>query len=75
MVLCLGANDMLRGIKPIHIKNNLNKILEILKENKITVLFAGMISQKHLEKVIRKNLIEYILNWLTNLRFLFYLFY
>ena len=74
MVLCLGANDMLRGIKPIHIKNNLNKILEILKENKITVLLAGMISQETFGESYKKNLIEYILNWLTNLKFLFYLF-
>ncbi len=55
MVLCLGANDMLRGIKPIHIKNNLNKILEILKENKITVLFAGMISQETFGESYKKE--------------------
>ncbi len=34
VVLCLGANDMLRGIKPSIIKKNLNKILEILQNKK-----------------------------------------
>ena len=43
-VLCLGANDMLRGIKPYIIKQNLSKILDYLKEKKITVLLAGMLS-------------------------------
>ena len=32
VIVCLGANDMLRGIKPNLIKQNLNKIMEILKE-------------------------------------------
>ena len=34
VVLCLGANDMLRGIKPSLIEQNLNKKLEILREKK-----------------------------------------
>ena len=34
-VLCLGANDMLRGIKPYIIKQNLSKILDYLKEKKL----------------------------------------
>ncbi len=46
MILCLGANDMLRGIKPNFVRKNLNKILEVLKARKITVLFAGMVSQE-----------------------------
>ena len=46
MILCLGANDMLRGIKPNLVRKNLNKILEVLKARKITVLFAGMVSQE-----------------------------
>ena len=33
VVLCLGANDMLRGINPSLIKQNLNKILEKLEKN------------------------------------------
>tara|TARA_B100000035_G_scaffold301542_1_gene298246 strand:+ start:427 stop:1068 length:642 start_codon:yes stop_codon:yes gene_type:complete len=46
MILCLGANDMLRGIKPNLVRKNLNRILEILREKKVTVLLAGMISQE-----------------------------
>ena len=46
VVLCLGANDMLRGIKPYLIKQNLDKILKILQEKKIKVLLAGMLSQE-----------------------------
>ena len=38
MILCLGANDMLRGIKPNLVRKNLNRILEILREKKVTVL-------------------------------------
>ena len=48
LILCLGANDMLRGIKPSLIKKNLDKILEILQEKNITVLLAGMLSQETL---------------------------
>ena len=50
VILCLGANDMLRGIEPYLIKKNLNKILEILKERNITILLAGMLSQETLGK-------------------------
>ena len=46
MILCLGANDMLRGIKPNLVRKNLNRILEILREKKVTVLLAGMMSQE-----------------------------
>ena len=52
VVLCLGANDMLRGIKPSLIKRNLNKKLEILQENNIVILLAGMLSQEALGKEI-----------------------
>ena len=48
VILCLGANDMLRGLKPSLIKQNLNKILEILQEKNITILLAGMLSQETL---------------------------
>ena len=55
VVLCLGANDMLRGIKPYLIKKNLNKILEILKEKDITTLLAGMLSQEVLGNEYKKK--------------------
>ena len=55
LILCLGANDMLRGIKPYLIKQNLNDILKILKKKKITVLLAAMISQQTLGKEYKKE--------------------
>ena len=55
VILCLGANDMLRGIKPSLIKKNLKKILEILTEKKITILLAGMISQETFGKKYKKE--------------------
>ena len=55
LILCLGANDMLRGIKPSLIKNNLNKILEILQEKGITILLAGMLSQETLGNEYKKE--------------------
>ena len=44
MILCLGANDMLRGINPKETKNNLEKIIKITKDKDITVIIAGMIA-------------------------------
>ena len=55
VILCLGANDMLRGTNPSLVRQNLNKILEILTEKKITVLFAGMISQEAFGKKYKKE--------------------
>ena len=34
VVLCLGANDMLRGIKPSIVKKNLNKIMKFYEVKK-----------------------------------------
>ena len=48
VILCLGANDMLRGIKTSLIRRNLQEILKILKNNNITILLAGMLSQETL---------------------------
>tara|TARA_Y100000022_G_scaffold41945_1_gene34654 strand:- start:2116 stop:2757 length:642 start_codon:yes stop_codon:yes gene_type:complete len=50
VVLCLGANDMLRGIRPAAIKQNLNKIIEILQDKNINILLAGMLAQETLGK-------------------------
>ncbi len=55
VILCLGANDMLRGVNPKLVRQNLNKILEILIEKKITVLLAGMISQKSYGKKYKRE--------------------
>ena len=44
MILSLGANDMLRGIKPSETKKNLENIIKIAQEKKIKVIIAGMIA-------------------------------
>ena len=44
MILCLGANDMLRGINPKETKNNLIEIIKIAKSKNIKVIIAGMIA-------------------------------
>jgi len=44
MILCLGANDMLRGIKPSETKKNLEKIIKVAQDKNIEVILAGMIS-------------------------------
>ena len=55
VVLCLGANDMLRGIKPFIIEQNLNKMLKILQKKNISVLLAGMLSQQSLGDEYKKQ--------------------
>ena len=55
VILCLGANDMLRGINPIIIKQNLEKILKILQKENLNILLAGMISQETFGKEYKNN--------------------
>ncbi len=42
VILELGANDMLRAVDPAVTRENLRKMLDILKAKKIPVLLAGM---------------------------------
>jgi acyl-CoA thioesterase-1 len=42
VILELGANDMLRAVDPALTRDNLDKMLDILKKKKIPVLLAGM---------------------------------
>lgn len=42
LILALSANDMLRSIDPAVTRDNLKKMLDILKARKIPVLLAGM---------------------------------
>ena len=46
VILCLGANDMLRGIDPKLTKQNLNQIIEKMIQNGSKVILAGMRSPK-----------------------------
>ena len=42
IVLGLGANDMLRRIDPDQTENNIKNIIEIIKNNNIKIILAGM---------------------------------
>ena len=55
VVLCLGANDMLRGINPTIINQNLNKIIKTLQKKKKKILLAGMLSQESFGKEYKDN--------------------
>ena len=44
MILCLGANDMLRGIQPNETEKNLEKIIKIARSKKIEIILAGMLA-------------------------------
>ena len=44
VIIGLGANDMLRGIKPEKIKGNLEKIIKKVKQKEINILLTGMVS-------------------------------
>ena len=44
IILCLGGNDMLRGIQPSETKNNLEKIIKIAQDKNIEIILAGMIA-------------------------------
>ena len=48
VILCLGANDMLRGIDPKLTKQNLNKIIEKMLKNGSKVILAGMRSPENM---------------------------
>ena len=55
MILSLGANDMLRGIKPIETKKNLEGIINIAQAKNIKVMLAGMIAPNSHSAEYKKN--------------------
>ena len=44
IIIGLGANDMLRRIDPDQTKQNLNEIINIILDNNIKVILAGMVA-------------------------------
>ena len=44
LILCLGANDMLRGIDPKITKENLNEIIIQVKQKNIIIILSGMLA-------------------------------
>ena len=55
VILCLGANDMLRGIDPKLTKQNLNKIIEKILENGSKVILAGMRSPESMGQIYQQQ--------------------
>ncbi len=55
VILELGANDVLRGLDPALTKKALDDALAKLKERKITVLLAGMLSPRNMGADYVKN--------------------
>ena len=55
MILCLGANDMLRGINPAETKNNLEEIIQIAKNKNIKIIIAGMIAPTSYGSAYKKS--------------------
>tara|TARA_B100000579_G_C22737550_1_gene807451 strand:- start:621 stop:1190 length:570 start_codon:yes stop_codon:yes gene_type:complete len=55
MILNLGANDMLRGIKTGETKKNLEKIIKIAQDKDIEVILAGMIAPTSYGFLYKKN--------------------
>ncbi|MDC0597293.1 arylesterase [Candidatus Pseudothioglobus singularis] len=51
VILCLGANDMLRGLDPALTNNNLNEIITKFKKNNVIVILAGMLSPESMGPV------------------------
>ena len=55
MILCLGANDMLRGINPKETKKNLEKIIKTAQDKNIKIILAGIVSPTSYGLNYKKN--------------------
>lgn len=55
VILELGANDALRGIDPTITRRNMDRMLDILKKRKMSVLLAGMLAPPNLGEIYGKS--------------------
>ena len=55
VILCLGANDMLRGLDPSLTKNNLDSIINKFINNNAIIILAGMQSPESMGPKFRKE--------------------
>ena len=55
IVLGLGANDMLRGIEPKEIKENLNQIIKSNKNKNIPIVLAGFVAPESYAKNYKES--------------------
>ena len=58
LILGLGANDMLRGIKPQETKKNLEEIIKITLNKKINLILAGMVAPTSYGEIYKKEFDE-----------------
>ena len=71
ILLCLGANDMLRGISPNETKKNLDQIIIKILNKKIQIVIAGMIApdshgddyKNEFDKIFKRLSIKYELDF------------
>ncbi len=67
LILALGGNDALRGVKPLTTKKNLAKVIRLAKKNGLKVFLAGMKTPtnygnsfgKDFEKIFKELALEY----------------
>jgi acyl-CoA thioesterase-1 len=62
MILCLGANDMLRGIQPNETEKNLDKIIKIAQSKKVEIILAGILAPTSYGTEYKKNFDQIYLN-------------
>jgi acyl-CoA thioesterase-1 len=55
IILGLGANDMLRGIEPKEIKENLNQIIKSIKNKNIPIVLAGFVAPESYAKNYKES--------------------
>ena len=55
VILCLGANDMLRGLDPSLTKNNLDSIINKFINNNAIIILAGMQSPESMGTKFKKE--------------------
>ena len=55
VILCLGANDMLRGLDPSLTKNNLDSIIKKFINNQAIIILAGMQSPESMGPKYKKE--------------------
>ena len=55
VILCLGANDMLRGLDPSLTKNNLDSIINKFINNNAIIILAGMQSPESMGSKFKKE--------------------
>ena len=70
IIIGLGANDMLRGIKPEETEKNLEQIIKIANNKNIKIIIAGMVAPTTHGAEYKKGLMQFIQTYLINIVYL-----